>query len=139
MRRPLGGVYRRGPVRARRGSQAMTRFGYTLMTEQSGPRQLVEYAQRAEAVGFDFEVSSDHYSPWLARVIPAQSRVWMRASGGRRYCSGQEGHAKGVLPRGREDDPPFRGRFCRGFREGWRFDEGQGEAQSLVQRVGATK
>jgi G6PDH family F420-dependent oxidoreductase len=43
----------------------MTRFGYTLMTEQSGPRELVSYAQRAEEVGFDFEVSSDHFSPWL--------------------------------------------------------------------------
>ena len=43
----------------------MTRFGYTLMTEQSGPRQLVEYAVAAERVGFDFEVSSDHFSPWL--------------------------------------------------------------------------
>jgi G6PDH family F420-dependent oxidoreductase len=44
----------------------MTRYGYTLMTEQSGPKQLVEYAVAAENVGFDFEVSSDHYSPWLA-------------------------------------------------------------------------
>jgi len=43
----------------------MTRFGYTLMTEQSGPRELVRYAQIAEEVGFDFEASSDHYSPWL--------------------------------------------------------------------------
>jgi G6PDH family F420-dependent oxidoreductase len=43
----------------------MTRFGYTLMTEQSGPRELVSYALAAERVGFDFEVSSDHYSPWL--------------------------------------------------------------------------
>ena len=42
-----------------------TRFGYTLMTEQSGPRQLVSYAQDAERAGFDFEVSSDHFSPWL--------------------------------------------------------------------------
>jgi G6PDH family F420-dependent oxidoreductase len=41
------------------------RFGYTLMTEQSGPRQLVDYAVAAEDAGFDFEVSSDHYSPWL--------------------------------------------------------------------------
>jgi G6PDH family F420-dependent oxidoreductase len=44
----------------------MTRFGYTLMTEQSGPKQLVDYAVSAEHLGFDFEVSSDHYSPWLA-------------------------------------------------------------------------
>ncbi|WP_210506190.1 TIGR03557 family F420-dependent LLM class oxidoreductase [Naasia sp. SYSU D00057] len=43
----------------------MTRFGYTLMTEQSGPKELVRYAVAAERVGFDFEVSSDHYSPWL--------------------------------------------------------------------------
>ncbi|SFC92385.1 F420-dependent oxidoreductase, G6PDH family [Nocardioides terrae] len=43
----------------------MTRFGYTLMTEQSGPRELVSYAIAAERAGFDFEVSSDHYSPWL--------------------------------------------------------------------------
>src|SRR5690349_9736725 len=41
------------------------RFGYTLMTEQSGPRELVGYAIDAERIGFDFEVSSDHYSPWL--------------------------------------------------------------------------
>ncbi|GAA4346436.1 TIGR03557 family F420-dependent LLM class oxidoreductase [Angustibacter luteus] len=43
----------------------MTRFGYTLMTEQAGPRQLVRDAAAAEAAGFDFEVSSDHYFPWL--------------------------------------------------------------------------
>ena len=43
----------------------MARFGYTLMTEQSGPRELVHYARAAEEAGFDFEVSSDHYSPWL--------------------------------------------------------------------------
>ncbi|MCV7068592.1 LLM class F420-dependent oxidoreductase [Mycolicibacterium farcinogenes] len=44
----------------------MARFGYTLMTEQSGPRELVGYAVAAEQVGFDFEVCSDHFSPWLA-------------------------------------------------------------------------
>ncbi len=44
----------------------MTRFGYTLMTEQSGPKELVQYAASAEERGFDFEVSSDHFSPWLA-------------------------------------------------------------------------
>jgi len=43
----------------------MTKFGYTLMTEQSGPRELVRYAVAAEEVGFDFEVMSDHYSPWI--------------------------------------------------------------------------
>jgi G6PDH family F420-dependent oxidoreductase len=43
----------------------MTRYGYTLMTEQSGPREIVRYAAAAERAGFDFEVMSDHYSPWL--------------------------------------------------------------------------
>lgn len=43
----------------------MTSFGYTLMTEQSGPRELVRYAVAAEEAGFDFEVASDHFSPWL--------------------------------------------------------------------------
>ena len=36
----------------------MTRFGYTLMTEQSGPKELVRYAVAAEQTGFDFLVSS---------------------------------------------------------------------------------
>jgi G6PDH family F420-dependent oxidoreductase len=44
----------------------MTRFGYTLMTEQSGPKELVQYAAQAEDCGFDFEVMSDHYFPWLS-------------------------------------------------------------------------
>jgi G6PDH family F420-dependent oxidoreductase len=44
----------------------MTRFGYTLMTEQSGPKDLVRYAVSAEEGGFDFQVCSDHFSPWLA-------------------------------------------------------------------------
>lgn len=43
----------------------MTRFGYTLMTEQSGPKDLVRDAISAEERGFDFEVCSDHFSPWL--------------------------------------------------------------------------
>jgi G6PDH family F420-dependent oxidoreductase len=44
----------------------MVAFGYTLMTEQAGPNDLVAHAGAAEAAGFDFEVMSDHYSPWLA-------------------------------------------------------------------------
>src|SRR4051812_18723119 len=44
----------------------MTQFGYTLMSEQSGPRELVGYSAAAERAGFDFEVMSDHYFPWLA-------------------------------------------------------------------------
>jgi G6PDH family F420-dependent oxidoreductase len=40
-------------------------IGYTLMTEQSGPADLVRYAVAAEQAGFAFEVCSDHYFPWL--------------------------------------------------------------------------
>jgi G6PDH family F420-dependent oxidoreductase len=41
------------------------RFGYTLMCEQSTPRQLVDNCRRAEAIGFDFAMISDHFHPWL--------------------------------------------------------------------------
>ncbi|MBV9817768.1 MAG: TIGR03557 family F420-dependent LLM class oxidoreductase [Solirubrobacterales bacterium] len=44
----------------------MTRFGYTMMTEQSRPDRLVADVVAAEAAGFDFSVCSDHFQPWLA-------------------------------------------------------------------------
>src|SRR4029079_3965602 len=40
-------------------------LGYTMMTEQAGPKELVRHVVGAEAAGFDFAVSSDHYFPWL--------------------------------------------------------------------------
>jgi coenzyme F420-dependent glucose-6-phosphate dehydrogenase len=43
----------------------MTRFGYTLMTEEHGPGELVTNARRAEEMGFDFLVSSEHHHPWV--------------------------------------------------------------------------
>jgi G6PDH family F420-dependent oxidoreductase len=43
----------------------MVSVGYTLMTEQSGPRELVRNALAAERAGFDFAVCSDHFFPWL--------------------------------------------------------------------------
>jgi G6PDH family F420-dependent oxidoreductase len=43
----------------------MVSIGYTLMGEQSGPKQLVADAIRAEAAGFDFLAASDHLFPWL--------------------------------------------------------------------------
>ncbi|MEN3316177.1 MAG: hypothetical protein V7605_2411 [Acidimicrobiaceae bacterium] len=43
----------------------MTKIGYTMMTEQAGPRQLVGDLVRAEEAAFDFAVISDHYFPWL--------------------------------------------------------------------------
>lgn len=43
----------------------MIHIGYTMMTEQAGPRELVDHVVQAEEAGFDFSVSSDHYFPWL--------------------------------------------------------------------------
>jgi G6PDH family F420-dependent oxidoreductase len=46
----------------------MASIGYTLMTEQAGPGDLVAHAIAAEESGFDFAVSSDHYFPWLEEM-----------------------------------------------------------------------
>ena len=43
----------------------MTRFGYTMLCEQSGPKELVRDVQIAEHAGFDFAVISDHDFPWV--------------------------------------------------------------------------
>ena len=43
----------------------MTAIGYTLSSEEFGPRELVRFAQRAEAAGFDFASISDHFHPWV--------------------------------------------------------------------------
>ncbi len=43
----------------------MATVGYTLMTEQAGPADLVRWAVRAEQTGFGLLVSSDHYFPWV--------------------------------------------------------------------------
>ncbi|GAA2650390.1 LLM class F420-dependent oxidoreductase [Nonomuraea recticatena] len=46
----------------------MVHIGYTLMSEQTPPRQLVDYAVTAEQLGFDFAVISDHYFPWIEEM-----------------------------------------------------------------------
>ncbi len=43
-------------------------LGYTMMTEQAGPKELVSHVVGAEAAGFDFAVSSDHLFPWLPEM-----------------------------------------------------------------------
>jgi coenzyme F420-dependent glucose-6-phosphate dehydrogenase len=43
----------------------MAAIGYTLSSEEFGPRELVDLAGRAEQVGFDFASISDHYHPWV--------------------------------------------------------------------------
>ncbi|MFJ4861944.1 MULTISPECIES: LLM class F420-dependent oxidoreductase [unclassified Streptomyces] len=43
----------------------MVSIGYTMMTEQAGPKELVSHIVGAERAGFDFSVISDHSFPWL--------------------------------------------------------------------------
>ena len=45
----------------------MVEIGYTLSSEEFGPRDLVWFARRAEEVGFSFALVSDHYHPWTDR------------------------------------------------------------------------
>jgi G6PDH family F420-dependent oxidoreductase len=45
----------------------MAEIGYKLSSEEHGPRDLVRYAQRAEAIGMTFASISDHYHPWIGR------------------------------------------------------------------------
>jgi G6PDH family F420-dependent oxidoreductase len=44
----------------------MATFGYKLMSEEHGPKELLQNARRAEELGFDFVAISDHYHPWLS-------------------------------------------------------------------------
>jgi len=43
----------------------MLRLGYKLMSEEHGPKDLVNNAVRAERAGFDFAAISDHFFPWI--------------------------------------------------------------------------
>src|SRR5215213_10897733 len=49
-----------------RSCDTMTSWGYTLSSEEHGPRQLVDLAVRAEAAGFEFLTVSDHFHPWTS-------------------------------------------------------------------------
>jgi len=51
--------------RTRMKEERMARWGYTMLTEQPSPDQLVRDIRLAEEPGFDFSVSSDRYQPWL--------------------------------------------------------------------------
>ena len=43
----------------------MAAIGYSLMTEQRSPADLVADSARAEKAGFDFATISDHFHPWI--------------------------------------------------------------------------
>src|SRR5215204_4865633 len=58
------------------------RFGYKASAEQFGPRELLEYSVRAEALGFDTVAVSDHFQPWRHSTGHAPNAlVWLGAVG----------------------------------------------------------
>jgi coenzyme F420-dependent glucose-6-phosphate dehydrogenase len=60
------------------------RIGYKASAEQFGPRDLVEYAVRAEEVGLDSVWTSDHFLPWRDTGGHAPfALTWMAAVGER--------------------------------------------------------
>jgi G6PDH family F420-dependent oxidoreductase len=46
----------------------MAQIGYTMMCEQTPPKQLVSDVVMAERAGFDYAAISDHYLPWLEEM-----------------------------------------------------------------------
>ena len=62
----------------------MLKFGYKASAEQFPPRQLLEFAVHAEAVGFDSIMVSDHFQPWRHSDGHAPfSFAWLGALGER--------------------------------------------------------
>lgn len=62
----------------------MLRLGYKASAEQFGPRELLDYAVRAEELGFDSVVVSDHFQPWRHDGGHAPfSFAWLAAVGER--------------------------------------------------------
>lgn len=60
------------------------KIGYKASAEQFGPRDLVEYAVRAEEVGLDSVVVSDHFLPWRNNGGHAPfALAWLAAVGER--------------------------------------------------------
>src|ERR1041385_7174925 len=43
----------------------MVNLGFTLSSEEFGPRDLVRVAARAEEAGFGYALISDHFHPWM--------------------------------------------------------------------------
>ena len=114
----------------------MASFGYTVMGEQAGPKQLVADAVRAEAVGFDFLAASDHYNPWLEEqghspytwsvlgaIAQATSRIDLMT-----YvtCPTMRYHPVVVAQKAATVSLLSDGRFTLGLGLGWREEEFEG-------------
>jgi coenzyme F420-dependent glucose-6-phosphate dehydrogenase len=58
----------------------MVNYGYTLTSEERGPREMVADAIRAEELGFEFLMISDHFHPWVPKQ-PHSPFVWSTIGG----------------------------------------------------------
>jgi coenzyme F420-dependent glucose-6-phosphate dehydrogenase len=59
-------VHEVGLPRLDRGiTETMVTIGYALSSEEHPAPDLVAFAQRAEAVGFEYAMISDHFHPWI--------------------------------------------------------------------------
>jgi coenzyme F420-dependent glucose-6-phosphate dehydrogenase len=57
------------------------RYGYKASAEQFGPRELLDFSLRAEQIGLDSVVLSDHFQPWRHRGGHAPNAlVWLGAA-----------------------------------------------------------
>jgi coenzyme F420-dependent glucose-6-phosphate dehydrogenase len=75
---------RRVPPPGVREERVALRIGYKASAEQFAPRDLVEYSVRAEEVGLDSVVVSDHFLPWREKGGHAPfSLSWLAAVGER--------------------------------------------------------
>src|SRR3954471_9135435 len=60
------------------------RIGYKASAEQFGPRELLDYAVRAEAAGFELVTVTDHFQPWRHHGGHAPAAMaWLAGAGQR--------------------------------------------------------
>jgi coenzyme F420-dependent glucose-6-phosphate dehydrogenase len=64
MARVLGLVH----VKQKNVDAGQVEIGYSLMSEEHRPNDLVHFAQLAEEAGFTFATISDHYHPWISQT-----------------------------------------------------------------------
>ena len=58
------------------------RYGWKASAEQFGPRELVEWTQQAERLGFEISALSDHFQPWRHKTGHAPNALaWLGAAG----------------------------------------------------------
>jgi coenzyme F420-dependent glucose-6-phosphate dehydrogenase len=58
------------------------RYGWKASAEQFGPRDLVDWTQQAERLGFEIAALSDHFQPWRHKTGHAPNALaWLGAAG----------------------------------------------------------